>query len=214
MAVLNLTAEKALIFRITHISNIPWLLDNGLHCPASEVQDPGFRRIGNVDLINRRVHRGVPIPPGGRLNDYIPFYFTPCTPMLYNIKTGYQGVEQILMRDIVVLASSLHRVTEQGVRFVFADRHAYLQAAKFSSHLADLTVLDWKSLRARDFRRAPEDPSKMERYQAEALIHRHLPVGGLGGLACHGAAQRETLEAEIARRGLELKVVTRPEWYP
>jgi hypothetical protein len=54
----------------------------------------------------------------------------------------------------------------------------------------------------------------MERYQAEALIHRHLPVAGLAGLACHGAAQRETLEAEIAQRGLELKVVTKPEWYP
>lgn len=213
MAELNLTTNKALIFRITHISNIPWLLNNGLHCPASKVQDLAFRRIGNVDLINKRVRRGVPIPPGGTLNDYIPFYFTPCTPMLYNIKTGYQGVEQIPMRDIVMLASSLHRVTAQGVRFVFTDRHAYLQAAKFSSDLADLTVLDWKSLRARDFRRAPEDPSKMERYQAEALIHQHLPVGGLAGLACHGAAQRQTLEAEIARRGLELKVLTKPEWY-
>jgi len=213
VAELNLTTNKALIFRITHISNIPWLLNNGLHCPASKVQDLAFRRIGNVDLINKRVRRGVPIPPGGTLIDYIPFYFTPCTPMLYNIKTGYQGVEQIPMRDIVMLASSLHRVTAQGVRFVFTDRHAYLQAAKFSSDLADLTVLDWKSLRARDFRRAPEDPSKMERYQAEALIHQHLPVGGLAGLACHGAAQRQTLEAEIARRGLELKVLTKPEWY-
>jgi len=214
VAELNLTPEKAFIFRITHSANVPWLLDNGLHCPSADVHDPNFRRIGNLDLIAKRVHRVVPIPPGGTLTDYVPFYFTSCSPMLYNIKTGYQGVEQLPMRDIVILVSSLHRVTEQGVGFVFTDRHAYLQAAKFSSNLADLAGLDWKRLRARDFRRTPDDPSKIERYQAEALIHRHLPVGGLAGLACHGSAQREGLEAEIAQRGLELKVATKPDWYP
>ena len=213
MPEINLTPEKALIFRITHIANVPWLLDNGLHCPHSAVRDPTFRRIGNLDLIAKRGQRVVPIPPGGTLTDYIPFYFTPCSPMLYNIKTGYQGVEQIPMADIVVLASSLHRIAEHGVAFVFTDRHAYMHTAKFSSSLGDLRELDWKSLRARDFKRSADDPGKMERYQAEALIHRHLPVNALAGLACYGAAQREALEAEIEGRGLALKIVTKPDWY-
>jgi hypothetical protein len=211
---LDLTPEKAFIFRITHIANVPWLLDNGLHCPSSDAQDPDFRRIGSLDLIARRVRRLVPIPPGGRLTDYVPFYFTPCTPMLYNIKTGYQGVKQIPMRDIVILVSSLRRITQDHVEFVFTDRHAYLQTANFSSSLEDLPGLDWKSWRTRDFRRKPDDPSRMERYQAEALIHRHLPVGGLAGLACYGSAQREALEVDVAQRGLELRVVARPGWYP
>jgi len=30
--VLDLTAEKARIFRITHIDNVDWVLANGLHC--------------------------------------------------------------------------------------------------------------------------------------------------------------------------------------
>jgi hypothetical protein len=214
VADLDLTPENALIFRITHIANVRWLLDHGLHCPSSDVRDPDFRRIGNLELIAKRAYRAVPIPPGGTLDDYVPFYFTPCTPMLYNIKTGYQGVERIPMRDIVLLVSSLRRLAEQGVGFVFTDRHAYLQTAEFSGELTRLTELDWQSWRARDFRRKPDDPSKMERYQAEALIHRHLPVDGLAGLACHGSAQQETLEAEMVGRGLELRVVTRPEWYP
>ena len=211
---LDLTPEKGLIFRITHIDNVPWLLDHGLHCPTSDLRDPGFRRIGNLDLIARRAHRVVPIPPGGTLEDYVPFYFTPCTPMLYNIKTGCQGVEQLPMRDIVVLVSSLRRVAERGLEFVFTDRHAYLQTAEFSRDLAKLTALDWQSWKTRDFRRRPDDPSKMERYQAEALIHRRLPLDSLAGLACYGSAQQASVEAEIARRGLEMRVVTRPEWYP
>lgn len=210
---LDVTSERALVFRITHITNVPWLLDNGVHCPNSEVRDPAFRRIGNLDLIAKRPHRMVPIPPGGTLSDYIPFYFTPCSPMLYNIKTGYQGVERLPMSEIVILASSLHRVAEQGGAFVFTDRHAYLQTAKFSSRLEDLQGLDWDNLRARDFRRDPDDPGKIERYQAEALVHQQLSVHALAGLVCHGTAQRDALEAQIAQRGLALKVVARPGWY-
>jgi hypothetical protein len=133
--------------------------------------------------------------------------------MLYNIKTGYQGVEQIPMRDIVILVSSLPRIARNGVGFVFTDRHAYLQTAEFSGDLAKLAGLAWQNWRTRDFRRNPDDPSKMERYQAEALIHRQLPVDSLAGLACHGSAQEEALKADIARRGLALKVAIRPEWY-
>lgn len=28
----NLNPEKALIFRIVHRDNLPWILDHGLHC--------------------------------------------------------------------------------------------------------------------------------------------------------------------------------------
>jgi len=51
--------------------------------------DPNYRNIGNPDLIDKRSRRVVPIPPGGTLSDYVPFYFTPFSMMMYNIKTGY-----------------------------------------------------------------------------------------------------------------------------
>ena len=48
----------------------------------------------------------MPIHPGGTLSDYVPFYFTPFSPMAYNIHTGL-GVNRINWRDIVVLVASL-----------------------------------------------------------------------------------------------------------
>ena len=51
--VLELTAEKARIFRITHIENVAWILANGLNCSSSNVQDPNFIQIGNPDLSRR-----------------------------------------------------------------------------------------------------------------------------------------------------------------
>jgi hypothetical protein len=69
----SLTPEKALVFRITHIKNVAWILANGLHCRNSGVLDPDYEEIGNPDLTAMRAHRAVPMPPGGTLSDYIPF---------------------------------------------------------------------------------------------------------------------------------------------
>ncbi|HEY2740067.1 MAG TPA: DarT ssDNA thymidine ADP-ribosyltransferase family protein, partial [Thermoanaerobaculia bacterium] len=61
----TLASEKALIFRATHRLNLPWVLANGLHSRSSDLQDPDFVPIGNVEIICRRQRRMVPIAPGG-----------------------------------------------------------------------------------------------------------------------------------------------------
>lgn len=73
----NLNLEKALIWRIVHRDNLPWILDNGLHCGNSTIQSPTWVNIGNDELIGKRASHTVPIAPCGVLNDYVPFYFTP-----------------------------------------------------------------------------------------------------------------------------------------
>ena len=68
--------------------------------------------IGNPDLIDKRTHRIVPAPPGGTLSDYVPFYFTLYSPMLYNIKTGMEGHRakaDVGDRDSGVIASGTGR---------------------------------------------------------------------------------------------------------
>ena len=77
----ELNPSNAFIFRITHIRNVPWTLANGLHCRQSDCTDPGFVTIGNPEIIVGRKTRTVPVPPGGTLSDYIPFYFTPLSPI-------------------------------------------------------------------------------------------------------------------------------------
>lgn len=206
-------ADKAFIFRITHIANVPWILDHGLHCRSSETRDPNYREIGNPDLIDKRARRIVPIPPGGMLSDYVPFYFTPLSPMLLNIKTGYNGMRQTPMPEIAMFVASVRNLAELNVPFVLTDRHAYLQAAEYSNDLRGLERIDWKILQTRDFKRADTDPGKIERYQAEALVHQYVPLDALAGLVCHGADQRTELEAELSRRDLSLKVTIRPDWY-
>jgi hypothetical protein len=209
----NLNPDKALIFRIVHRDNLPWILEHGLHCRSSEVFDPNYRNIGNPDLISKRHHRTVPIPPGGTLSDYVPFYFTPFSIMLYNIKTGWGGLPQVPDEEIVILASSLHTLGERGIPFVFTNQHAYPVMAEYFSDPQRLDRIDWGILRNRDFKHDPEDPGKKERYQAEALVHRHLPVDALHGIGCYTEEVKAWLDSELRARGIKLQTIVRPGWY-
>jgi hypothetical protein len=167
----------------------------------------------SAELIDRRSRRAVGCPPGGTLGDYVPFYFTPSSPMLYNISSGYSGIRQRSNEEIVVLVSSLPKLLEMKVPFLFTDRHALLAAAQFHAELRALEQLDWAILQARDFRRDSEDVGKLERYQAEALAYKHVPVAALLGAGCYDEATAAHVKSHAAKLGLSLQVVVRRGWY-
>ena len=180
----KLNPEKALIFRIVHRDNVPWIFDHGLHARSGK-PNPHYRNIGHPELIDRRARRTVPAGPGGTLQDYIPFYFTPYSIMMMNIVTGY-GVPKVPRDDIVILASSLEHVAKASIPFVFTNQHALPEWADYYTDLADLTKIDWPLLQSQNFKNDPDDPGKKERYQAEA---------------------------QIAARGHTLNILVRPKWY-
>jgi len=209
----KLNPDKALIFRIVHRDNVPWILKNGIHCRNSTTFDRNYINIGNPELIDKRNHRVVPCHPGGTLSDFVPFYFTPFSPMLFNIKTGFGGITKRANEEIVIFVSSLPTLKSMNVPFVFTDRHAYLTTAQFYSDLAKIDQIDWDILQRRDFKRSPDDPGKMERYQAEALVHKVMPCDALKGIVCYNEIVKRSLEKQVAECELQLRIVVRPDWY-
>ena len=209
----NLNPEKALIWRIVHRDNLAWIFRNGLHCANSPVQAPNYVAIGNADLIDRRSHRMVPVAPGGTLADYVPFYFTPFSPMMYNIYTGRGAVAKRRNDEICILVSNLAKVKSLQLDFVFTDRHAYTPLAKYFNDTEYVGEVDWQLLQTRNFKRNPDDPEQIERYQAEALVHQHLPITGLLGVVCYTESVKNSLDTHIQREGLKLDVRVMPQWY-
>jgi hypothetical protein len=131
--------------------------------------------------------------------------------MLYNIKTGYNGIQKRPMRDIVILVSSLRHLLALNIPFVFTDRHAYLKTAQFSTNLDDLSWIVWPALQARDFKK--EDVDKFEKYQAEALVHRHVPLGALLGIVCYDEAAKKEVESEAAQHQAPIKIIAQHKWF-
>ena len=208
----SLNPNKALIWRIVHRDNIPWILSNGLYCGNNAKQSSDWVHMGNPDLIDKRARHPVPKGAGGVLKDYVPFYFTPFSPMMANIHSG-RSIKQRPNDDIVILVSNLHRIKQLGLGYVFTDSHAYYSWANFYTDLADLDKIDWKILQSRDFKRDVNDPAKFERYQAEALIYRHCPVSALEGMVCYTDSVKLQIETWLTQHNIQLPVYARSGWY-
>jgi hypothetical protein len=209
----DLNSEKAFIFRIVHVANVAWILEHGMHCRASPVQDPNYINIGSPSLIDKRSRRVVPLAPGGTLSNYVPFYFTPFSIMMYNIHTGHGGITKRANKDIVIFVSSVHRMHELGLPYLFTNQHAYPPDTDFYSDVADLKEIDWRLLQTRNFKTDDADPGKQLRYQAESLVHDKVPLEALLGLVCHNDEVRKDLETMIEERGKNLSVKAIPNWY-
>lgn len=209
----SINSEKANIFRIVHRNNIPWILSNGLRCGNSRILCSDWIHIGNPELTEKRARHPVPVGPGGCLNDYVPFYFTPFSPMMKNIHSGRGGVKKRPNDEIVILVANLRRMAQEGWDFVFTDCHAFYEWANFYTDLADLDKIDWEILKARDFKRDPDNPVKFERYQAEALIYKCCPVSALQGMICYNEDVKNQLEHWLASADIKMKVHASQRWY-
>lgn len=95
-------AAKALkyAFRLTHIDNIPYIERSGLVRADSPLRDLNNVSIGDRQVIGIRASRDV---KGYCLNEYVPFYLGPRSPMHYVIQHGYNGVLRVDAENIVVV---------------------------------------------------------------------------------------------------------------
>ena len=204
--------DKTYIWRMTDYRNIGFILKNGLHCCNCGVQDPHYINIGHKTLIINRGNSAVTLPPGGVLNDYIPFYFHYKMPMLYHIFKGW--VKDYLGRqeDIIYLVSTAETIAGLQVPWLFTDRHAYLDHKKVFNQMADLSRLAWKIIKDDTWHEIYSDLKK-ELKQAEFLVHQQVPVQAILGIVVHNDNVATFVKNEIIQTGLNLQVVVKPEYY-
>ena len=131
-----MTRRRGLLYHFTHISNLASIAAEGLYSDAQiEASRRAPTEVGNADVKQRRRNLAVPLPPGGRVADYVPFYFAARSPMLYIISKGdvptYSGGQD----EIVYLVTSIEKVVEECLRFVFTDRNAALGFARYGDDL-------------------------------------------------------------------------------
>lgn len=194
--------ETIWLFRITHIQNLEYILNNGLHTQHSVNADPNFKSIGDLSLIEyRKKEMEVPVEPYGRFLEYIPFYFGTRQPMLYKIATGWEEVEQHPQDDIIYLVTTLELIEESGLKYVYTDGHARARITTFYNNRADLDKLDWEAIYATNWKNTPEDPDKMNRKQSEFMIKNHVPVNCLERILVYSEAGEQNVKNLCKRTG-------------
>jgi hypothetical protein len=134
------------VFRFIHIDNLEFDLINGLFAKNHKMNQNFTRKlIANSEIIQRRDQAVVKCYPATVVNDYVPFYFSVRTPMLFNIKTGW-GVPQISQQDIVYIVCQLNELTTDSFQWCFTNGNAVVIATNFYSDLECLQLVNWKSI--------------------------------------------------------------------
>jgi hypothetical protein len=185
----------------------------GVHAPACAPADGlVYRGIHDQSIRVRRGSRPIPCGPGGSVDEYVSFYFCIRSPMLYRIQHDAALRPVGGPDDLVYLVSSVERVLELGLRFVFSDGHGLQELTNWYDDVAALGGLDWDAI-DQSYWRSESDPDLARRKQAEFLVHRFLPLGGLLGIACRSEAVVGLVRSRLGAPHASLSVTAKPDWY-
>lgn len=167
-------------YRLTHRDNLPHILQHGLCTKHHPNANPDFRAIGNPDIIGTRDKAPVRIEGKdyGTIGEYIPFYFTPRSPMLFNIVTGHrQPFVPKLPRDELIIFRSTAGMLSSAGQFFFTNGQANHRHTKHTIRLESLSRIDWRVIDAGDFSSKGDGSEERRRlYEAEFLIYQHLSL--------------------------------------
>lgn len=179
-------------FRITHIDNIPHIVRCGLVRADSPLRDENYVSIGDRQVIDLRGKR---IVKGYRLNDYVPFYLGPRSPMLYVIQHGYNGVKRVEPEKIVYCVVRLDDLINDDINCIFTDGHAL--SALTSYYTKDKLPQIDQIIKFDDVYSSQwnieEDIDLKRRKEAELLVNCDLPALYVRGYVVYNKEAKDQL---------------------
>lgn len=175
---------------MTHIENIPHILQYGIVHHSSPNRNPNYISIGDKSLISFRSTKSVPVGNNSIvLGDFIPFYFGVRMPMLYVIQIGGNFVGKAWKaEEIVYVAVSLKKIIESDLLFYFSDGHAtdFLTTFYDRTSIDDLpSIIDWNAVKSLKWSGDGIPTDIKRRKQAELLVKQDLSPGFIIGFVCY-----------------------------
>lgn len=164
------------LYRITHINNLRYILEHGIYTRESEQFDPNYISIGDSSLINYRKNLIACDPPGGKLSEFVPFYFGPRSPMLYQIALGYEDIEKHPQENIVYIITSVDQIKQHKLSYFFTDGNARSETTSFFTYDNDFANIDWVAVYSTYWKSDETDLLRKQKKQSEFLIKEYVPV--------------------------------------
>jgi hypothetical protein len=203
--------DKLFLYRITHIENIPHVLQHGITHASSPNRNNNFVPIGDNSLISTRA--AFALPNGHRLGEYIPFYFGPRMPMLYVIQKGFNTVKAIPAKEIVYCITTVGSIITRPLDYYFTNGHAIDSFTEFFDP-ADInnldSIVDFKAVSEKYWSK-DDDLDLKRRKEAEFLV-----LGDIPGDAVLGFAVSNDVSAQAIGQMpgcVNKRIVVKPNYY-
>ena len=202
------------LYGVTHGRMLPSLAEHGILCRrAVRAQGVDFQTISNEEIEELRSQTIVPCGPRGSLHEYVPFYFGPRSPMMYRISCRNLPSYDQGQRPLVYLVTSIIKVVEAGLRFVFSDGHPIMALTEFFDDTARLDAVDLPLMKQRYWNETAADPDRPRRRQAEFLVHQRVPWEVVTEIGVLDERVASRVEAVLRASRHRPAVVVRRSWY-
>lgn len=199
------------IFRMTHIANVPHILAHGITHISSPNANPAYQPIGDGTLIASRAN--FPVGLMKTLGHYTPFYFWGHMPMLYVIQKGFNGVKPVAPADIVYLVSSVGRIVDTKLPFIFTSGHAFHKFSmpfRYPNEVIDIeNIVDFGAVKEPNWKKE-DDQDLKRRKEAEFLVEGDIPLAAIAGYCVYDDTARQKL---LALGIAENRVIIKKDFY-
>jgi hypothetical protein len=198
--------NKVIVYRITHIENIPHILQYGITHKDSTNRNLDYKNIGDLSLIDTRSKKVACIDNGEfdtgkslasiKLGEFTPFYFGVKMPMLYVAQHGGNFVERATSPiEIVYLACSVSKIISASIDFFFTDGHATDMLTSFydKTKVDELVnIVDWEAVKS-SYWGGAENLNIKRKKQAEFLVSGDLSPDHVVGFGCYNESAKNKL---------------------
>lgn len=204
------------IYHITHIENLSSILqENGLWSDAERVnRELSVSGIGDNKIKERRLTWPLTAIPNTHIGDYVPFYFTNRSPMLYRIKNNTVEGYNDGQAPIIYLVSSIASIYSQSLRYCFTDGNAASAITKSFTSLDMLNnEVDWNLINNWSWHKTEDDQDRRRRKQAEFLVHQFCPWSCIEAISVFNQDYQQRVAKILHAFGCKLSVSIEKKWY-
>lgn len=199
---------------MTHIENIPHILEHGITHHRSPNSNKKYVSIGYSNLISKR--EGFTLPNGNALGNYIPFYFGARMPMLYVIMLGSNSTQydmkSLSSEKIVYCITTINQIQAHDLNFIFSDGHAVSILTEFfdKDNIDNIFhLLDWSAIKA-TYWNDENDLDLKRRKEAEFLVEGDIPANCILGFGVYN----DYAKGMLIEYGIpENKIAIKPDYY-
>lgn len=184
------------IFHFTDYRNLNSIIENGLLCTnMKDEQGVKHYNIANQAIQERRADTDVTAGPGGKIHDYVPFYFSSRNPMLLSL-LNQKNCDQ---NWIIYLCVKINRLDKDDAVFTNSSANTAVPPTFYDnpSHLDDL---DWKLILSWRWGKWTDD--EKHKKMAEALIHTRVDISEIDSIVVYNECIKNEVKNSFERNGI------------
>jgi uncharacterized protein YjbI with pentapeptide repeats len=207
-------------YHFTHVNNIATIF-KARELRADIGAKPKNNSLDQTIKAKRRTKK-VKIAPYGLLGDYVPFYFAPRSPALYQLATGDHQINKTSQNELVFFRLDFRPVADGLVNeslSLISNQHPLKTGALFYTATPEsiATRINWKTIKSFRWQDTDEYPNRKSQREAELLIYQRLRLEQINGTKITLATRTNLLQRKIQKmceeNDLDIDVEVQPSYF-